>query len=59
MLAGISVMIITEMNEFVPKHSVINLMIEPNGKMTFTINRNEAIDRGLIINNHLFELSKK
>lgn len=59
MLAGISVMIITEMNEFVPKHSVINLMVESNGKMTFTINRNEAIDRGLIINNHLFELSKK
>lgn len=59
MMAGISVLIITEMNEFVPKHTGINLMIEPNGKISFVINKNEITDRGLTISQQLYDMSKK
>src|SRR5690554_5496183 len=47
MMAGVSVLIVTEMDSFTPKEAVINIMVDDNGKMVFTINSREATDRGL------------
>lgn len=58
-LAGVSVLIVTEMNEFSPKESVINIMVEDNGKMVFTLNPKEAQERGLKISKHLLDMAKK
>ncbi len=58
-LAGVSVLIVTEMNEFSPKESVINIMVEDNGKMVFTLNPKEAKERGLKISKHLLDMAKK
>lgn len=59
MLAGVSVLIVTEMDGFSPKESVINIMVEENGKMVFTINPKEANDRRLKISKHLLDMAKK
>jgi len=58
-LAGISVLIVTEMNGFSPKESAINIMVENDGKMVFTINPKEAKDRGLKISKSLLDMAKK
>lgn len=57
-LAGVSVLIVTEMDGFSPKESVINIMVEDNGKMVFTLNQTEAKDRGLKISRHLIDMAK-
>jgi len=57
-LAGISVLIVTEMNGFSPKESVINIMVEDNGKMVFTLNQKEAKERSLKVSRHLIDMSK-
>lgn len=59
MLAGVSVLIVTEMDGFSPKESVINIMVEEDGKMVFTINQKEADARGLHITKQFLNMSKK
>lgn len=59
MLAGISVLIITEKNDYVPKHSAINIMIEESGRMVFTINKNIVNRRDLDVNVRLYQMAKR
>lgn len=58
MLAGVSVLIVTETNDYVPKHSTINIMVEEDGRMTFTINQKDADERRLEISDRLKKMAK-
>lgn len=58
LIAGVSVLIVTEANDFTPRESVINIMVEENGKMVFKINPTQANERGLKVSRHLLDMSK-
>ncbi|MGQ1946646.1 YfiR family protein [Geofilum sp. OHC36d9] len=57
-LAGVSVLIITESNDFTPSDAVINILVQ-NEKMTYTVNEENAKERQLKISSHLIEKAKK
>jgi hypothetical protein len=57
-MAGVSVLIITESNDFTPSDAVINILVD-NERMTYTINEENARERQLKISSHLIEKAKK